>query len=90
MEEGREVGSERNSGQAWPLRRLLVEYMLGRCRRRSCRLDTEVQKVVDSFEEGCKTNLEVEVHSRTLHSRLAHGRRTNHSEQVVQIVRVGC
>lgn len=90
MEEAREVGSQRSSGQDWPLRRLLVEYMLGRCRRRGCRLDTDGQNEVDSLEEGCKTNLEGEVHSRALHSRLAHGRRTNHSEEVVRIVRVGC
>jgi hypothetical protein len=89
MEEGREVGSQRNSGRGWPLSRLLVEYMLGRYRRQGCKLDTDGQNVVDSLE-GCKTNLEVEVHSRALHSRLVHGRRTNHSEEVVQIARVGC
>ena len=90
MGEGQEVGSQRNSGQDWPLRRLLVEYILGRCRHRGCRLDTDSQNVVGFLEEGCKTNLEVEAHSRALHSRLAHGRRTNHSEEVVRIVRVGC
>ena len=89
-EEGREAGSQRNSGQLWPLRRLLVECMLERCRRRGCRLGTDGQNVVDSLEEGCKTNLEVEGHSRALHSHLAYGRRTNHSEEVVRIVRVGC
>ena len=91
MEEGREVGPQRNSGPVWPLGRLLVGYMLGHCRHRGCMLDIRGgQNVVDSLEEGCKTNLEVEVHNRALHSRLAHGRGTNHSEEVVQIVSVGC
>jgi hypothetical protein len=64
--------------------------MLGHCRRRGCRLDTEGQNVADFSSKGCKTNLEAEVHSRALHSRLAHGRRTHHSEEVAQIVRVVC
>ena len=67
-----------------------MEYTLGRCRRRGCRLDTDGQNAVDSPRERCKTNLEVEVRNRALHSRLAHGRRTDHSDEVVRIVRVGC
>jgi len=54
MEEGQEVGSQRNSGQDWPLRCLLVEYILGRCRHRGCRLNTDSQNVVGFLKKGVR------------------------------------
>jgi hypothetical protein len=84
------VESRHNSGQIWPLKLLLADCMLGRCRRLDCKLDTAGQNITVSPERGRETNLEVEAHSRALHIRLVYGRTRDCSEGVVRIVIVDC